>query len=310
MDEKKRKQTPATEKKKNDYFMTVTTVQIAVCAILCLVVFALSKTNSSAGQKLKNDFQNIMNWSLEKDDVQDAFAYLKDYLEASPEDAVVFGAEKEGDSQALEAASEAIEETTEESTTAESTTEQTTSTEPTTKAQEKKADKKTSSKNKTQKNQNGVGGEDVTGMKATDNTSFSPVAVTAPIVKPVSGGRYSSYFGYRTNPITNEYSFHTGLDIAAPEGSKIKAAYDGQVRAVGEDSHSGKYIAITHSDGFETVYCHCSKILAEKGAVIRQGETIALVGSTGWSTGPHLHFEVRKNKKRLNPLPILNGNDS
>ena len=147
-------------------------------------------------------------------------------------------------------------------------------------------------------------------MKATENTSFSPVSVTAPIVRPVSGGRYSSKFGYRTNPITNEYSFHTGLDIAVPEGTKIKAAYGGQVRTVGEDNHSGKYIVITHSDGFETFYCHCSKILAEEGAVIRQGETVALVGSTGWSTGPHLHFEVRKDGKRLNPLPILNGNDS
>ena len=74
---------------------------------------------------------------------------------------------------------------------------------------------------------------------------------------------------------------------------------------MGEDSRAGKYIFLTHDDGYVTFYCHCSEILAEVGAVIRQGETIALVGSTGWSTGPHLHFEVRKNNIRYNPLYIL-----
>ena len=67
---------------------------------------------------------------------------------------------------------------------------------------------------------------------------------------------------------------------------------------------------MTHSDGFETFYCHLSEILAEEGAVIRQGETIALVGSTGWSTGPHLHFEVRNEGERLNPLWVLEDRDS
>ena len=121
---------------------------------------------------------------------------------------------------------------------------------------------------------------------------------------PVSGP-YTSYFGARTNPITGVDSFHTGLDIAAAQGTKIKAAYSGVVRKVGEDSRSGKYIYLTHENGVETLYCHCSAVLAEQGASIRQGETIALVGSTGWSTGPHLHFEFHKNGERLDPLPIL-----
>ena len=130
---------------------------------------------------------------------------------------------------------------------------------------------------------------------------------TAKIVAPVDSSRYTSQFGYRINPITNVRAFHTGLDIAAPLGTKIKAAYNGTVSKTGEDSHSGKYIFLTHANGLETFYCHCSEIIAEKGAKIRQGETIALVGSTGWSTGPHLHFEIHKNGKRLDPLPFLQG---
>ena len=155
----------------------------------------------------------------------------------------------------------------------------------------------------------GSGGEDLEIYEAADNTSFSPIRSTSPAVSPIENVRYTSYFGYRINPITEDFSFHTGLDIAAEEGTKIRAVYNGKVLKTGEDSRAGKYIFLRHDDGFVTFYCHCSEISAEVGAVIRQGETIARVGSTGWSTGPHLHFEVRKNNIRYNPLFILE-NDS
>ena len=138
-----------------------------------------------------------------------------------------------------------------------------------------------------------MGGKDVKTYEAKTNTSFAPYKVTAAILKPVENGRYTSLFGYRTNPITGEFSFHTGVDIAACQGTAIRAAWNGTVTKVGEDSQAGKYIFLEHNDGFVTFYCHCSEIVAQKGAVIRQGETIAKVGSTGWSTGPHLHFETR-----------------
>ncbi len=154
-------------------------------------------------------------------------------------------------------------------------------------------------------NLNGEGGEDLDIYEAAANTSFAPIKATSPAIMPIENGRYTSYFGYRINPITDEFSFHTGLDIAAAEGTKIRAAYSGKVTKVGEDSRAGKYIFISHDDGFVTFYCHCSEVLAEVGANIRQGETIARVGSTGWSTGPHLHFEVRKDNIRYNPLYIL-----
>ena len=125
------------------------------------------------------------------------------------------------------------------------------------------------------------------------------------MISPVEEGRYTSYFGERTDPISEGYAYHKGLDIGADEGDRIRAVYDGTVTSVGEDSRSGNYIFLEHKNGYVTFYCHCSEIIAQEGAVIRQGETIALVGSTGYSTGPHLHFEVRKNGERIDPLPLI-----
>lgn len=152
---------------------------------------------------------------------------------------------------------------------------------------------------------NGMGGEDLEYKKAAENASFAPIFSTAEILSPIEKGKYTSYFGYRINPITGEYGFHSGLDIAAAEGTKIRAAFNGRVIRSGYDSQAGNYIYLSHDDGFVTFYCHCSELLAENDTVVRQGETIAIVGSTGYSTGPHLHFEVRKNGVRYNPLWLL-----
>lgn len=125
------------------------------------------------------------------------------------------------------------------------------------------------------------------------------------LISPVENGRYTSYFGERTDPINEGYDYHKGLDIGADEGDRIRAVYDGIVLSVGEDSRSGNYIFLEHKNGYVTFYCHCSEILATEGTVIRQGETIALVGSTGYSTGPHLHFEIRKDGESIDPLPFI-----
>ena len=151
----------------------------------------------------------------------------------------------------------------------------------------------------------GVGGEDIPIYKAAENTSFAPFVITDKLLSPIENGRYTSYFGYRIHPITGERSFHTGLDIAADKGTPIRAALKGNVTRIGEDSRAGKYVFITHSDGFVTFYCHCSEILVEENMNINRGETVARVGSTGWSTGPHLHFEIRRDGIRLNPLWAL-----
>ncbi len=153
--------------------------------------------------------------------------------------------------------------------------------------------------------ENASGGEDIDKKKVPSNCSFESPELETEMQKPVENFRYTSYYGYRVNPITKKRGFHTGIDMAAEEGTKIRAVLDGKVTKTGEDSRAGKYIYLLHENGLTTLYCHCSEILAEKGAVIRQGETVALVGSTGMSTGPHLHFEVIQNGVKTDPYPLL-----
>lgn len=148
----------------------------------------------------------------------------------------------------------------------------------------------------------GSGGSDIESAKG---TSFAEYFVSVNPVIPVKGARITSRFGYRTHPITGKKGFHTGLDLAVAEGTPVSAVYYGKVTKTGEDDSWGKYVLVEHSDGFETFYCHLSEIYVEKDAVIRQGETVGLVGSTGMSTGPHLHFEVRINGIRVDPELLI-----
>ena len=122
---------------------------------------------------------------------------------------------------------------------------------------------------------------------------------------PLKRGRISSKFGYRKNPFNGRHQHHNGLDIAAPIGRLIRASADGVVTRSGKMSNGcGIGVYINHGS-FETIYCHASKVLVKKGDRVRRGQNIGRVGSTGYSTGPHLHFEVRKNKKSYNPLNFL-----
>ncbi|HIR53564.1 MAG TPA: M23 family metallopeptidase [Candidatus Onthovicinus excrementipullorum] len=156
----------------------------------------------------------------------------------------------------------------------------------------------------------GAGGADVPMADSLkfpgSNMSFSPVYVTSRAYLPVDG-TITSPFGARVHPVTGEDGYHTGLDIAAAEGTRIAAAYYGTVSDISEDDVSGKYIILDHGNGLKTFYCHCSEILAEKGAVVRAGETIAFVGATGQVTGPHLHFEIRLDGVRHNPAFVFAG---
>lgn len=116
----------------------------------------------------------------------------------------------------------------------------------------------------------------------------------------------SSDFGYRTAPDTNNPNagkpeLHSGLDIPAPSGTQIVAAYDGEVDWASVSASAGNWIGIYHGNGLYTVYMHTSKMLVSKGQKVKKGDVIALVGSTGWSTGAHLHFSVRLNGEYVNP---------
>ena len=155
----------------------------------------------------------------------------------------------------------------------------------------------------------GSGGEDIESEQAIKGTSVASYTVSAPVTVPVSG-RLTSPFGYRTNPVSGKYGFHTGIDLAAAEGTPVAAAYGGVVTDSGESDVWGRYVLIEHSDGFETYYCHLSEIYAPEGTVLRKGETLGLVGSTGWSTGPHLHFEVRIDGVRVDPEPLIYSDEN
>lgn len=115
----------------------------------------------------------------------------------------------------------------------------------------------------------------------------------------------SSEFGYRLHPIYKYRKFHSGLDMAAPYGSDIKAAYNGQVIKSAYDSSMGYYVMIDHGSNLYTVYMHCSKLLVKAGDLVYAGDVIAKVGSTGTSTGNHLHFSVRRNGEYVNPWDYL-----
>lgn len=115
-------------------------------------------------------------------------------------------------------------------------------------------------------------------------------------------GPITSPFGERIHPLYGYRSFHTGVDIGAPYGSPIKSAGQGLVRAAGWVRGYGLTVVVDHGKGWMTLYAHCSSLLAHEGQEVKAGDVIAREGSTGLSTGPHLHFEVRDNGKAVDPV--------
>lgn len=124
----------------------------------------------------------------------------------------------------------------------------------------------------------------------------------ASIAALVDGGRVSSGFGARADPIDGHASRHTGVDVAAAEGTPIHAAAGGIVRQVGARGGYGNAVEIDHGNGVTTLYGHASELLVHEGEEVAKGQAIALVGYTGRSTGPHLHFEVRLGDRPADPV--------
>lgn len=120
--------------------------------------------------------------------------------------------------------------------------------------------------------------------------------------------RKTSDFGYREHPIFGQVLQHNGVDLSADTGTAIYAAYKGTVVVSTYNSSAGNYIMIDHGSGLMTVYMHCSKLLVSVGETVSKGQTIGLVGSTGNSTGPHLHFSVRLNGSYVDPKPYIGLN--
>lgn len=121
---------------------------------------------------------------------------------------------------------------------------------------------------------------------------------------PIDGARLSSGFGSRRHPILGYSIMHKGVDFAAPTGTPIQAAGSGTAEKAGWNGGYGNYVRIRHSNGFSTAYAHMSRIAAKPGTAVRQGQVIGYVGTTGMSTGPHLHYEVLLNNQQVSPLSL------
>ncbi|MDE5899315.1 MAG: M23 family metallopeptidase [Treponemataceae bacterium] len=141
---------------------------------------------------------------------------------------------------------------------------------------------------------------------------FSPTAraffLDSSLRMPLDSARISSAFGYRQSPVYGTWKFHKGIDLAAPAGDNVYACQNGTVSTcVRGDAVFGNYIILSHENGMTSVYAHLSEIAVQNGQSVSKGAVIGTVGQTGAATGPHLHFEIRRNGEALNPgehLPL------
>jgi len=129
---------------------------------------------------------------------------------------------------------------------------------------------------------------------------------STPAIQPVNNkdmNRIASGFGYRIDPVYKTVKFHAGLDFAAPQGTPIYATADGRVTTSGNAGNGyGNHVILRHGFGYETLYGHMVRVKSRVGQTVKRGEVIGWVGSTGKSTGPHLHYEVHKNGKQIDPI--------
>lgn len=148
-------------------------------------------------------------------------------------------------------------------------------------------------------------GPDLSERDTMDQLSLGNIKTTSPIL-----GHRTSQYGWRTHPISGKQHFHGGVDISGKMGAAIGAFADGTVEYIGRDKSYGIYMQIDHGQGVKSFYAHCSRLCVTKGQKVKIGEKVAEVGSTGCSTGPHLHLELKCGKKRLNPSYYIDFLDS
>lgn len=129
---------------------------------------------------------------------------------------------------------------------------------------------------------------------------------TAPASSAVPRAPITSVMGMRYHPVLGRKRYHSGVDIAVPAGTPIRATADGQVAHAGEAGGYGFLVILRHPSGYETRFAHMARIAVKRGQNVRRGEVLGFVGSTGLSTGPHLHYEVRRAGAPLSPLAFMN----
>lgn len=151
----------------------------------------------------------------------------------------------------------------------------------------------------------GQGGE--ADVAAAFSPALGPRPVRAPVQAPNTSPLISSDFGPRADPLEGDARFHTGIDLAVPEGTPVKAALDGVVKSAGLRGGYGKAVEIDHGHGLTTLYAHNSQLTVKPGEKVEAGQVIAEAGQTGRATGAHLHLEVRVEGKPTNPRSALNA---
>lgn len=172
----------------------------------------------------------------------------------------------------------------------------------------------TTSKAQSEKNMTGSTASKNTTSKATTESKKETTTTTSPATTVSSGNlswpvlschSISSGYGYRIHPVTGVRKLHAGIDIPCSTGTTIVAAASGTVVDAGYNAYNGNYLKISHGNGLETMYLHCSKLLVSSGARVSGGQTIAKSGATGMVSGAHLHFVVKKNGNYVNPQNYL-----
>jgi murein DD-endopeptidase MepM/ murein hydrolase activator NlpD len=126
---------------------------------------------------------------------------------------------------------------------------------------------------------------------------------------PMSGARITSKFGMRSDPFRRRPAMHTGIDYRAPTGQDARATAAGKIVTAGYSRGYGYMVEIDHGDGLRTRFAHLSKILAKKGQTVARGDVIGRTGSTGRSTGPHLHYEIRVNGRAVDPMTFIRAGE-
>ncbi|MDO6413834.1 M23 family metallopeptidase [Sphingomonas sp. BIUV-7] len=145
------------------------------------------------------------------------------------------------------------------------------------------------------------------GWKKQDQIGQGVIAV--PSAKPINAATFTSGYGVRSDPFRGSAAMHAGIDLAAPQGTAVYATADGIVDKAEWSNGYGNLVEVAHGKGVQTRFGHLSRILVHSGQLVHRGDLIALVGSTGRSTGPHLHYEVRIDGHAVNPVPFLQAGD-
>lgn len=268
-------------------------MQIFVCLLIYVVFYAVTNRNYIFSEEFRNAVGIFIN---EKTRISDWYNNAKGYIQNKFEEEIDTESElnKEGKGEEqINSIENKIEENKETTQNQEQKKDET---------KESKKDENIGGAEENTENMSKKNNEKLTGQQIMENEA-KEIKKNISFIAPIKG-RISSTFGWRNPTTSNVPKYHTGVDIAAVEGTKIKSATDGKVIMVSSAGDYGNHYQIQIKDVI-LVYAHCKKLYLKEGDNVKQGQEIAEVGSTGNSTGPHLHFEIRKGERKIDPQLVL-----